>query len=298
MSSFETPTRKRKTCDEMRESLRKMGRKVSGTKAELEERLDKVLNTNDRGWLKKCKAKAGEWHYLASGAHRDVYKGVYLKGPRKDQPCVKKVFKTGSVYENTFFQEDIKAIAEVAKIIQAFNITASAKKVYINEPEVWEDVVPDAFGKKVKWLCEPFIKGTYRKFNSNTAFADESYHTMQALSHFSFHHSGGRRVVCDLQGGYYEDFYVLTDPVVCSTEKAFGATDLGTAGIQNFFAHHRCNHLCKPHWSKPAVVAKHFQPVPGTSFLPRAAPTAAAANPMQDPTVALFEQFMAMWMRR
>ena len=60
-------------------------------KAELEERLDNVLNTNNRGWLKKCTGLAGQWHYLASGAHRDVYKGVYLRGPRKDQPCVKKV---------------------------------------------------------------------------------------------------------------------------------------------------------------------------------------------------------------
>ena len=59
--------------------------------------MDNVLNTNNRGWLKKCTGLAGQWHYLASGAHRDVYKGVYLRGPRKDQPCVKKVFKTGSV---------------------------------------------------------------------------------------------------------------------------------------------------------------------------------------------------------
>ena len=51
--------------------------------------------------------------YLASGAHRHVWKGTYTKGPRKGQACVDKVFKTGSVYADTFFTEDIKATQEV-----------------------------------------------------------------------------------------------------------------------------------------------------------------------------------------
>ena len=38
--------------------------------------------------------------------------------------------------------------------------------------------------------------------------------TMQALSHYSYHFSDGQRLVCDLQGGYYGDYYILTDPVI------------------------------------------------------------------------------------
>ena len=37
--------------------------------------------------------------------------------------------------------------------------------------------------------------------------------TMQALSHYSYHFSDGERLVCDLQGGYYGDNYILTDPI-------------------------------------------------------------------------------------
>ena len=37
--------------------------------------------------------------------------------------------------------------------------------------------------------------------------------TMQALSHYSYHFSDGQRLVCDLQGGYYGDYYILTDPI-------------------------------------------------------------------------------------
>ena len=54
---------------------------------------------------------------------------------------------------------------------------------------------------------------------------------MQALRHFLYYQSDGRRVVCDLQGGYYAAFYVLTGPVVCSVVKAFGAADCGAGGI-------------------------------------------------------------------
>ena len=42
-------------------------------------------------------------------------------GPRKDQMAVKKVFKTGSVYESKFFENDITAANKASEIIKAFN---------------------------------------------------------------------------------------------------------------------------------------------------------------------------------
>ena len=266
MCECETPPPKRKTCDEMRQSLRKMGRKTSGVKAELEERLDEVLNTNDKGWARIVGATCECFTYLASGAHRHVYQGFYTKGPRKGQGAVKKEFKTGSVFENSFFNEDIKATRAAQSMIGAFNTLQNRKKVYLNEPKVWKSVQPDSAGRHAKCLVEPLIQGEYHKFNSNTAYIVEDFHTMQALSHFSYHHSGGQRLLCDLQGGYYDDFYVLTDPVICSVEKAFGATDLGLDGIENFFGYHRCNHLCGSHWLKPRQPVRRFQPMAGTTF--------------------------------
>lgn len=178
------------------------------------------------------------------------------------------MFKSGSVYERTFFEDDIKATAEVAQLLKAFNSLhhLGEHKVFLNEPEVWQDLKPDESGKKKKSLCEPFIRGEYHKFNSNTGFAAEGSNLLQAFSHFSYHHSGGTRLVCDLQGGKYDDFFVLTDPVVCSKDESFGATDLGQAGMENFFAHHRCNEFCSRGWLKPARIAKHFTPVAGTTF--------------------------------
>jgi Alpha-kinase family len=58
---------------------------------------------------------------------------------------------------------------------------------------------------------------------------------MQALSHFSYHSTDGKYLLCDLQGGFYSASssnstnIVLTDPVVNSTDACFGASDLGSA---------------------------------------------------------------------
>lgn len=71
---------------------------------------------------------------------------------------------------------------------------------------------------------------------------------MQALSHFSYHATGGGFLLCDLQGAIYDRSVVLTDPVVHSRDGRFGATDMGIAGIQNFFHRHHCNDYCSCGW--------------------------------------------------
>ena len=90
-------------------------------------------------------------------------------------------------------------------------------------------------GRKSKKLVEPMLEGEFLKFNSNSGYISGS-DFMQALSHFSYNHSRGQFLLCDLQGGHYQDSYVLTDPVVMSSdnEKRFGATDLGSEGISIF----------------------------------------------------------------
>lgn len=95
------------------------------------------------------------------------------------------------------------------------------------------------------------LEGVFIKFNSNSGYTNGA-DFLQALSHFSYHHTNGKHLLCDLQGGHYQDCYILTDPVIMSTNnsKEFGAGDLGKEGIDNFFAHHKCNCLCQ-HWQKP-----------------------------------------------
>mmetsp|Transcript_11552 Transcript_11552/g.23490 ORF Transcript_11552/g.23490 Transcript_11552/m.23490 type:complete len:468 (-) Transcript_11552:112-1515(-) len=84
------------------------------------------------------------------------------------------------------------------------------------------------------------------------AFSPSWSAIMQALSHFSFHRSAGRMVLCDLQGSIRNSGAILSDPCLVSrTPRAYGVTDLGPEGIQSFFYNHRCSKYCREDWITP-----------------------------------------------
>ncbi|KAJ8605809.1 hypothetical protein CTAYLR_000553 [Chrysophaeum taylorii] len=180
---------------------------------------------------------------FASGTFRDVYEGRYTSGDRRGERCVCKVLKRGPVFDEIYFRDDIRAVDVAIKIAAMFD----RKKIRVNKPSVWR------CESGQRELVEPWIHN-YEKFNSNTGWnstVTSSWHLkMQALSHFSFHASGGELLLCDLQGGIYKHGVVLTDPVVMSRSRSFGLTDLGPDGIRAFFDHHVCNCYCR-HWLKP-----------------------------------------------
>jgi len=214
---------------------------------------------------------------FAQGAFRWVVRGTYTSGPRKGQACVAKWFKTGAVFSNDYFTLDIKAVDKALEIVNRFNfLNVVNKAVKINVPEVWrfdDDNAEEWAGQRV--LSEPFIQN-YQKFNSNTGWNDDSKawgEVMQALSHFSYHVSGGNYVLCDLQGGIYQREVVLSDPVILSRSREYGVTDLGPDGISSFFSQHVCNNFCRPNWTKPAHPLQHFDPVASTTMIRRSVPT-------------------------
>jgi len=142
---------------------------------------------------------------FASGTFKDVWKGVYTNGPRKGEPCVAKEFKTGSVFEEHYFQEELSIVERTQRIIDDF---AAAKvlengRIFLNTPEIWT-----FDGTNEKCLTEPMIEN-FEKFNSNTGWAPVTGtawgEAMQALSHFSYHDSNRQFLLCDIQGGSYRD---------------------------------------------------------------------------------------------
>mmetsp|Transcript_32298 Transcript_32298/g.75868 ORF Transcript_32298/g.75868 Transcript_32298/m.75868 type:complete len:151 (-) Transcript_32298:236-688(-) len=140
-----------------------------------------------------------------------------------------------------------------------------SRRVYLNEPEVWYD---SKTGTK-PCLVEPFIKGKYVKFNSNSGWTDDRYAIMQALSHFSYHFTDGQYLLCDLQGSCDDVCYVLTDPVVLSREgREFGVTDTGFKGMESFFANHRPfqNRYCCPSWKYIRHAQRRMQQTAHTTF--------------------------------
>ncbi|KAI1635066.1 kinase-like protein [Biscogniauxia mediterranea] len=212
---------------------------------------------------------------FAEGAFRWVAKGSYTEGPRAGQACVVKWFKTGAVFEADYFTLDIKAVDKALEIVNRFNeLNIVDKAVKVNVPAVWtfSEGSPEWVGQRA--LCEPFIQN-YQKFNSNTGWNDDSRawgEVMQALSHFSYHVSGGQFVLCDLQGGVYRSEVVLSDPVILSRGRDYGVTDLGPQGISSFFSQHACNGFCRPHWTQPANPQRFYRPVAGTTMIRREVP--------------------------
>jgi len=84
------------------------------------------------------------------------------------------------------------------------------------------------------------------------------------------HSTNGKYLLCDLQGGHYDDMYVLTDPVIMSSDnsKMYGSGDLGAEGIENFFAHHKSGRFCQSHWRKPykPTISSRIAPTAETTF--------------------------------
>ena len=76
---------------------------------------------------------------------------------------------------------------------------------------------------------------------------------LQAFSHFSYLHTCGKVLVCDLQGVYNTDVvpptFELSDPAIHYVSKkrdnVYGRTDKGRKGVQLFFNTHRCTKVCK-----------------------------------------------------
>jgi curved DNA-binding protein CbpA len=209
---------------------------------------------------------------FANGEFRWVSKGTYIEGRRKDQLCVCKWFKSGTVFEDKFFSLDMKAIDKALEIIKSWNRQGFIEKlVQINIPEVWTfETSANATWAGAKVLQEPFIEN-YQKFNSNTGWASDKApwaRVMQALSHYSYHVTNGRYLLCDLQGGISDDGIILTDPVILSQSRQYGVTDLGKNGINSFFCNHKCNEFCHANWKKPnGLLTRHFQPKRGTAMI-------------------------------
>jgi len=200
-------------------------------------------------------------HFVAEweGECRYVARGEYTGG-LSGEACVVKWFKTGAVFEETFYEKDLKAVEKAAEIINAFNLCGVIDgSIKINRPGVWRKETDQQ-----KMLVEPMLPN-FRKFNSNTGYVRDQGSIMQALSHFSHHYSHGELLLCDLQGCQQGRDYILTDPVVLSRSKQFGLTDLGEHGMENFFFHHRCNGYCRGRWTKTHG-KHHYEPQEGSAF--------------------------------
>jgi hypothetical protein len=189
--------------------------------------------------------------YDEEGSAKYCSYGRYTGGLRTGQRCVAKWYKDGGDH----FANDLNAVNKTEKIVTQWNQAFGDNfKVRINIPET--AIISDKC-----CLVEPFIEGFF-KINSNTGWTTaevtDEVLKLHALSHYSYHVSSGQFLLCDLQGGIYRDFIVLTDPVIMSRDCRFGLMDLGPRGMSTFFYHHTCNHFCRREWTRPRDQHDYF----------------------------------------
>ncbi|XP_038062567.1 alpha-protein kinase 1-like [Patiria miniata] len=221
-----------------------------------------------------------ENNWFDEGASRYAYKGTFHGDPRLEgKPCVTKVYKE-EWYERLSeyaWEADDRAYCKAQEMAQLFNIRYNTSKpIEFVRPEFTKVETRAAFkflgfipferyvkGKRpgtsdsvsniipahATVAVESYLEGDYVKFNSNFGYLGRAdIATPAAFSHFTYHESEGKVLVCDLQGVRSSSRYMFTDPAVNSSSTKlglYGSTDLGKAGIVKFFLKHRCNELCK-----------------------------------------------------
>ena len=212
---------------------------------------------------------------VGDGAFRIAYAGTYRGGNRNQQEAVCKSFRRQySQLEKEFFAADYKIAYKAIEFAEKWNeFCAADEKILITIGDVMQ------IGG-TKYLVEPLIR-YFTKFTSNNGWisddGDWTVRAMEAFSHFTYHHSGGSLLVCDIQGRHRHNRFAnkksrfeLTDPAICSRRRLYGPTDLGEKGIESFFNNHECNDFCHSNgerWQRPRGTCQWFVPSHQTSML-------------------------------
>jgi hypothetical protein len=72
------------------------------------------------------------------GQFKLVYKGTYTRGERRGEECVAKIFKTGSVYEDSFFEHELAVVQKALQIVDNFNNAGLINhRIILNQPQIW-----------------------------------------------------------------------------------------------------------------------------------------------------------------
>lgn len=66
-------------------------------------------------------------NHFAEGAFRKVAMAAYTVGHRAGQQCVVKWFKSGTVYEDIYFRDDIRAVEKALEILEMWNASGFIK---------------------------------------------------------------------------------------------------------------------------------------------------------------------------
>ena len=224
----------------------------------------------NNGWLDF------EMHPMGVGESRLAFRcrirdGCY-RGYTEGSYCITKIFKNESCYSHMSVSAcDVHMQVRARHLAQTFSDECCPTKygepcdIHVRDAALGcfeeDESFIDTRGRNIhvqageEFLLEREIRGSFEKFNSNSGWSSGRDPILDAFSHWSWVHTDGEELVCDLQGHREEDdglphagsryYYLLTDPAICTQGHEYGESDLGQAGIDAFFAGHVCNGWCQ-----------------------------------------------------
>ena len=189
---------------------------------------------------------------FAEGAQRIAYYGKECTFEVTKSVVFKEYkYLGGGLNKLDRYKEEMEIQSIAAFLAQMFKrrAPASCKEV------VFTKALVVSFHKRPKpFYCsqEPWIDGSYVKYNSNCGFVNKNEYTatLNAFSHWTHHYTNGYLMVVDLQGVKIKKdgrvTFLLTDPAIhCEDFLRFGSCNLGKKGMTRFFRTHMCNSICK-----------------------------------------------------
>lgn len=126
---------------------------------------------------------------------------------------------------------------------------------------------------QVYMTVEPALEGIWKRYSlNNSGLIDvEKNAFVHAYTHFSHEYSTGKLIVADLQGGKMRNRYYLSAPTVHyinPRDDAFGKSNLGQPGIDEFFRSHTCNRICRQMSLTPYHPRPQNSPISPPTYIP------------------------------
>lgn len=161
-----------------------------------------LMKTSDKKQFNEIKVETDIIY--AQGTFKVVFRAQCIEGPNKGFHCVVKYFKPSPISFGDQLKNELRVVEAAKKIVQVWNQSMHFKELPHRVIVVTPQVMVEDGDQGLPCLLEPLIRG-YRKHNNNGGWASSSHDlwnaALQALSHFSFHASHGKVVLCDIQGG-------------------------------------------------------------------------------------------------
>lgn len=195
---------------------------------------------------------------FAEGRFRSVHMGKWVRPKSKEgKQCVVKHLKDSYTWKQTDWDTTQKIYEEAKELAKQFNSSTRMRKpIHFTDVSVMkcQKTDPKSAAPRLNeyFVVEDFLPGQYIKWCNNYGWwSPVNAPHMQAFVHWSWYHSGGKKMVADLQGVSYSNRYVLTDPAILSLiPNEYGPTDMGPEGMAVMLLMHTCNSICR-HLPKP-----------------------------------------------